>query len=212
MTESKLTPNEEITVRSYDQHAKAWSEEHMTPGFWRYEMDSFQRHLPKGRVLEIGSGGGRDAKELIARGYDYTGTDLSSGLIEQAQLNNPGARFVHRSVYQLDQEFPPRSFEGFWASASLLHIPKGRILEALDQIHRVVTPNGIGFISVKQGEGEKLITETEGDREYNRLFSFYTLYEFKKYLREGGFELIYSSVRPVSAKTTWLEFFTRRGN
>lgn len=124
-----------------------------------------QELLPTGKVLEIGSGGGRDAKELIAKGYKYTGTDVSKGLLEEARKANPSTVFLRQSVYDLD--FPDNTFDGFWASAVLLHIPKDRIDEALSRLRAVVRNDGIGFISIKQGEGQK-IEEYEPDMEEKR--------------------------------------------
>ena len=57
--------------------------------------------------------------------------------------------------------FPSGSFDGFWASASLLHIPKNKIHQVLSDIKNIIKPNGIGFISLKQKThlGAGLITE-----------------------------------------------------
>ena len=59
---------------------------------------------------------------MIAFGYDYTGTDISTGLLNEARKKVPGQSFYEMSVYDLD--FPEGTFDGFWASAILLHIPK----------------------------------------------------------------------------------------
>lgn len=146
-----LTDEEKLTIAAYDDQATRWAGEHQTSGFWGKEMDKFQELLPSGKVLEIGSGGGRDAKELTSRGYQYVGTDASQGLIEQAQKANPQTVFLTQSVYDLD--FPPDFFDGFWAAAVLLHIPKNKIDLALGKIKSVVKPGGIGFITLKEGEG-----------------------------------------------------------
>lgn len=41
--------------------------------------------MPAGKILEVGSGGGRDAKDLIEMGYEYIGIDISKGLLEEAK-------------------------------------------------------------------------------------------------------------------------------
>lgn len=118
----KLTPEEELTIKTYDVHAEAWVSEHSSSGFWAEEMKIFRELLPEGRIIEIGSGGGRDAKELIEMGYNYVGIDASEGLLKQARKVNPNATLEHKSVYDLD--YPENYFNGFWTSATLLHIPK----------------------------------------------------------------------------------------
>ena len=47
-------------------------------------------------------------------------------------------------------KFPPRSFDGFWAAASLLHTPKRKIKSVLGNIHKILKPEGVGFISLKR--------------------------------------------------------------
>lgn len=204
----RLTKEEEQTMMTYDTSASEWASKHSSERFWGEEMDRFQELLPTGKVLEIGSGGGRDAKELIASGYEYTGTDVSQGLLEEAKKANPNTPFLHQSVYDLD--FPDDTFDGFWASAVLLHIPKDRIDEALGRLHSVVRNDGIGFISIKQGEGQK-IEEDEPDMEEKRtrLFSYWQDDEFQEALKRNEFEVIDTKVRPMSERTTWLVYFVR---
>ena len=132
----KLTPQEKLTIEAYDQNATTWAQSRNKKGDWAKEKETFKEYLPSGKVLEIGSGGGRDAKDLIEMGYEYTGTDISKGLLEEARKNNPKATFLLQSVYELD--FPEKTFDGFWACAVLLHMPKDRMSEALKSIHNVI--------------------------------------------------------------------------
>lgn len=204
----KLSPEEEATVKTYNRSASEWVSKHSSERFWGEEMARFHELLPSGKILEIGSGGGRDAKELIALGYDYVGIDVSEGLLEEARKVNPDALFLQKSLYELD--FPENSFDGFWTSATLLHIPKSRINEALTNIHGVVKADGIGFISVKKGEGERVEEdEPEMEDKRPRRFSYYSDEEFKEVLKRNNFEVIESKVRLMSERTTWLIYFVR---
>lgn len=201
-----LTQEEQETLRSYNLRAKEWIATHHTTNFWLQELDQFQKFLSQGKVLEIGSGGGADAKELMDRGYDYIGTDISSGLIEQAKKKNPKANFITKSVYKLD--FPESCFDGFWAVAVLLHIPKSRIDEALQKIHFVTKSNGIGLISLKKGAGEKMLEEEFQNKKFRRFYSFYSLNEFSKILKRNRFEILSSYIRK-STRDTWLIYFVK---
>src|SRR5687767_11237379 len=109
-----LTNQEKKTVDYYDRTAKEWVATHGSDGgsYWLAEMQKFHSLLPTGKVLEIGSGAGKDAQALIETGYQYTGTDASKGLIELAQERNPGATFENKSVFDLD--YPDNTFDGFW--------------------------------------------------------------------------------------------------
>lgn len=202
----KLTPEEELTLKSYDKISSDWVAKHKTPHFWFQEMLRFNKYLPRGRVLEIGAGGGRDAKELIAMGYRYVGTDISSNLLAEARVENPGVEFYNQSVYDLD--YPENYFDGFWTSATLLHIPKSRIAEALGKIHYVVKAKGIGFISIKQGKGEKIETEEAHLLgRVDRFFAYYSQEEFAEVLKKNEFDILEMDVRSVSEKTIWLIYF-----
>lgn len=203
-----FTSDEIKTIASYDDTAKKWAGHHSTPGWWNNEIAEFKKYLPNGKIIEVGSGGGRDAKDLINAGYDYIGTDVSKGLLNVARENNPGVIFVKSSVYDL--AYPNNSFDGFWASAVLLHIPKDRINEALVRLHSIVKSGGIGFISVKQGKGQKLEAEdAQIGKMHERLFSYYSLNEFSDILINNNFEILNSFVKPTEGKTVWLVFFVK---
>jgi len=199
------TDIEQKTISYYDQNAATWSATHggsEEESYWKSEMDKFHELLPIGKVLEIGSGGGKDAKALIKL-YEYAGTDASKGLIEIAQKRNPEGRFINVAVEKLD--FPEGSFDGFWASAVLLHIPKERIDIALQRIKKQIRGGGVGFISLKEGVGEK------EDPETGRWFSYYKMDEFKGILNKNGFEIIKTDERKEEkgARPNWLLFYVR---
>ncbi len=204
----KLTKEEEITVETYNTNAEKWATEHSSPRFWVEEMGNFNKLLPSGKILEIGSGSGRDAKELMELGYDYTGIDVSDGLLREARKVNPNAEFIKMSLYELN--FPENNFEGFWSSATLLHIPKNRIDEALNNIYTVVKEDGIGFISIKKGQGERIEKdEPEMEGTQTRLFTYYSDEEFRDVLKRNNFEILDFKERPTSERTTWLIYFVK---
>ena len=194
----ELTPEERLTLATYDRQAENWSSSHGTPNFWGEEIARFEELLPGGRVLEIGAGGGRDAKELIEAGFDYLGTDISAGLLEQARKNNPGISFEEVSVYDLDYE---ELFDGFWCSAVLLHIPRDRIDDALLAVNKNMKRGALGFIAIKEGEGEKLEADDKSTLGDERLFVYWTNDGFSKKLGDNGFEIVEQGYRPMSERT-----------
>jgi SAM-dependent methyltransferase len=72
------------TVRSYDTVAAEYAAEAAAMPEWvATEIDAFVTELGgSGRVLEIGSGGGRDALALEKRGISVRRTDISKGFVE----------------------------------------------------------------------------------------------------------------------------------
>ncbi len=203
-----LLPEEETTVETYDQIASIWVNNYSPSGFWSAELKKFHELLPTGKILEIGAGGTRDAKELLALGYKYIGTDISSKLLDVARRGLPDQKFYQQSVYKLSF---PKKFDGFWASKVLLHLPKSRINEALQQIRSVVRPGGVGFISLIAGEGEELRQETwdDGSR-HKRYFAYYFKNEFTDVLKRNGYEVLDYNFRPETKRLRWHCFFVKR--
>ena len=205
----KLTPQEELTVQAYNEGAIEWEKEHSDTSYWKEELETFNKLLPTGKVLETGCGGGRDAKVLISKGYDYVGTDVASEFIKVAKKVVRGGKFVCKSVYDLG--FANNEFDGFWASAVFLHMPKNRIDEALQEVARVTKPNGIGFISIKQGKGEPILEAdfAGSDRKLKRFWAFYHKPEFDEVLKRNKLEIINFKKWPKSKRTTWLIYFVK---
>jgi SAM-dependent methyltransferase len=201
-----LTKEEKITLDTYNRLAKSWSEGHLTYDSWQEDIGEFRKLLPKGRIIEIGCGGGRDAKRLVEAGYDYLGTDISSGLLAEAKKNCPAAEFEQVSLYDLDYE---DKFDGFWCSGVLLHVPRPRINEALEAINKSLKPGAGGFIAIKQGAGERMDQDPlyPGD---NRLFVYWEDEDFQKILSENGFKVISHKYRPICERTKWLIYLVRK--
>ncbi len=206
---TQLTPEERMTLETYNSAAEQWSNMRVAHGLWEEELKIFKELLPSGKILEIGSGSGIDAKALIALGYEYIGTDISAGLLNVAKKENPGVSFLNQSVYDLNF-LEGTQFDGFWASAVLLHIPKSKIDMALQRIRKFVRVEGAGFITLKRGEGERLEDLVYENSKHKRLFSYYSEEEFKSILQRNNFEVVraYTKSRPPS-DTAWLCFFVR---
>lgn len=202
----KLTNVEQQTLDAYNKNAVTFASTRRHEENWLQERNKFKQYLSKGKILDIGSGGGRDAKDLMAMGYKYIGIEISKNLIYEAEKYAPKANFLLQSVYDL--KFPKDTFDGFWACAVLLHIPKARISEVLRNIHHVVKNGGIGFVSIKKGEGERFV---EGDHigiPYKRFFSFWYEDEFASILQKNGFEVLESYELKHTDKM-WLSFFVK---
>lgn len=200
--------NEELeTIRTYDNVADEWSDQHHTSGFWANELARFHELLPSGRVIDIGAGGGRDAPGLAELGYEYTGTDVSDKLIRVAKRNNPNQVFLKQNIYELKFD---EKFDGFWCAAVLLHIPKTKIDLALQGIKRVLKPEAVGFISIKEGGGQKMEKETWNDgSQHKRLFVYWSRDEFSGVLERNEFKQVDYFYRPDSVKTRWHCFFVK---
>jgi 2-polyprenyl-3-methyl-5-hydroxy-6-metoxy-1,4-benzoquinol methylase len=108
---------------------------------------------PGGKILDAGCGSGRDSLAFLERGYDVTAIDAS------ARLGALASKLLDRPVLQMTfQEIAWRQeFDGIWASASLLHVPRSEIDDVLGRLARALKPGGAMFLSFKHGnrEGER---------------------------------------------------------
>jgi ubiquinone/menaquinone biosynthesis C-methylase UbiE len=196
-----LTDRERETIAYYDRHAQEWAEKRKKttePSFWDAELKDLAK-FPKGKILELGSGSGREALELIAMGYEYTGIDASQELLKIAQARIPSSQFFHTTVYRLP--FPPATFDAFFSWALLPHVPKHRIDEALTSLKNVLKPGATGFIAMREGQGEAQEQAT------SRWFSYYQQEEFEKILQQNGFNVVRKNKKPSRADLVWLTFF-----
>jgi SAM-dependent methyltransferase len=192
------------TVRYYDQEASSWSASHGgddKDSWWKDEMLKFNEYLPSGKIIEIGSGVGKDAQALISLGYDYVGTDASIGLLELAKQRNPSTQFIQKFAHELDPSLG--EFDGFWASAVLLHIPRSEMENSLLAISSVLRNEGVGFITMKEGEGERI------DEKTGRLFTYYKEEEFRDVLESTGFSILEVGRRDTE-KDNWLIFYVKK--
>lgn len=96
-----------------------------------YLYDLFLPHIPKGgKILDAGCGSGRDTKYFSNKGYDVTAIDESEKL---AALATQHSGIPVQTLRFQDMTFD-NEFDGVWASASLLHVPKNQTEESLTEL------------------------------------------------------------------------------
>ena len=105
---------------------------------------------PGGCILELGCGAGNHAAEMLARGFALRATDGSPEMAEIAsrRLNHPV------EVMRFDELEERETFDGVWASACLLHVPRSELAGILARIHRAMKTGGLFYASFKAGEGD----------------------------------------------------------
>jgi SAM-dependent methyltransferase len=136
------------TLAFYDREAETYAARPHAARFAR--LHRFLAELPAGAsIIELGTGGGRDAAEMIRLGFDVTPTDGSAGLAAVAARNLGRPVRVMR-FEALDAE---AAYDAVWANASLLHAPFERLGEILRRVRRALRPGGRFFATFKAGGG-----------------------------------------------------------
>ena len=115
-------------------------------------------------VLDAGCGPGRDMGRFIAHGHAVRGVDLNPVFAAKARAHAPTFEFDLR---ELGERFPDGLFDGVWACASLVHLPRVDAVAVLHDFAHLLRPGGSLFISVRSiGEGGWL-REPDGLRWYS---------------------------------------------
>jgi SAM-dependent methyltransferase len=157
-----MRPTADIKRLYNEQDFVTWAE---NTGLNSDEAAVFERHLaplPRdARVLELGTGGGRLAFEMEARGFSQiVGIDLSERMIATAcdRARRSGSR-VHFAVQDAAElTLPDASFDVVVALQqvlSLIDSAESRA-QAVRHIHRVLKPGGLLLASGLSWEGRPL--------------------------------------------------------
>lgn len=142
------------TVRAYDRDAAAYAARTVeVPQSVHARMrDLADRLRPGARVLEIGSGGGRDALLLEQLGLVVRRTDITPGFV--ALLREQGHSCDLLDPLVDDLASPAGPYDAVWANASLLHVDRGDLPTVLARLARVTRPDGLLRATFKEGDGE----------------------------------------------------------
>jgi SAM-dependent methyltransferase len=140
---------DEATLQFYRYNAEAYAKREITSRQAR--LTAFLALLPpRAAILELGCGAGGDTAEMLARGFDVRATD---GSPEMAAI---ASKHLGRSVETLlfDDLDEDEAYDGIWANACLLHVPRPELADILARIWRALKPAGYFFASYKTGEAD----------------------------------------------------------
>ena len=167
-----MSSNSDSTIKYYDDHGKEFFDS-------TYMLDMSQVYKPfleklpqKASILDAGCGSGRDSLHFMKLGYNVTAFDASEKMVSLA------SELLQMKVLNLDFESLDfkNEFDGIWACAAFLHVPKSRIVNVISRMERALVRNGIMYTSFKHGDGEQV---RDG-----RLFNYYDEDSFTSFLRD----------------------------
>jgi SAM-dependent methyltransferase len=204
-----------VTVRAYDRHAAEYAAGTCdVPDVVTASIARFVADLHGGtRVLEIGSGPGRDAAALEQIGLSVRRTDVSEAFV----------RLLHAAGYVADQVDPltddlpdplrgGTAYDGVWANASLLHARREDLPVVLRRLAEVTRPSGALHLTIKEGEGERW--SVHGHVGAPRFFTFWREEPLREVLEQAGWaveEVRHGESDPVGRPSeAWLGVFATR--
>ena len=140
------------TERYYEERAAEFDERTIGRDMAEY-YEAFLPLVPKGgSILDAGCGPGRDSLVFLQRGYVVTAFDASATAVKLASVRL-GQRVLHLSFQQVEFD---HAFDGVWACASLLHVPRAEMPDALSRLHGALKRGGVLYACVKRGTAEEL--------------------------------------------------------
>lgn len=110
-----------------------------------------------------------------------------------------------------DLPFENSSFGGIWTCAAFHHLPKNEGEKALKEFYRILKPKGILFISVKKGEGEKMV-EKDYYQGNQKFFAYYSENELQEKLENMDFEILEIKENKDSgvSNSNWISIFAKK--
>ncbi|MBB3441659.1 class I SAM-dependent methyltransferase [Rhizobium sp. BK379] len=191
-----------MTTSFYDDNAETYAARDRKPPTAR--LDAFLAALPeKARILELGCGGGQDCAYMLSKGFDVTPTDGSAELARQAE------KLIGRPVkiMRFEELSAHEEFDGVWAEASLLHVPRADLPGILTLIRSALKQDGVFHASFKAGTAE-------GHDSFGRYYNYPSMEWLQTLFDAGGWRDI--SINEVDGggydgkPTRWLHLATRK--
>jgi len=140
---------DEETLKFYRGHAEAYAGREITSRQAR--LTAFLALLPPGAsILELGCGAGGDTAEMLARGFDVRATDGSPEMaaVASKRIGRTVETLLFHDLDALD------AYDGVWANACLLHVPRDELAKILALIWRALKPEGVFYASYKAGDAD----------------------------------------------------------
>ena len=127
------------------------AERYATETFSADMSKQYQRFLPllkNGvKILDVGSGSGRDACYFQKQGYQVTALEPSNNLCREIRKVFSGKIICS----DIQNYRPTERYDGIWACASLIHLQEEEVLCFFRKIDMYLNDNGIVYASGKSG-------------------------------------------------------------
>ena len=172
------------------------------------DVSSLYEHFLKlvpanGKILDLGCGSGRDTKVFLEKGYRVDAIDGSEELCKKASTFTgiPVKCMMFQELAAADV------YDGVWACASILHLPKKDLADVLCKIAAALKQNGVLYTSFKHGSFEGM-----RNGRYFTDFTEDSLREFwKRAIPLTIFEVWTTvDVRPGREEERWINLLARR--
>ena len=180
--------SEHGTIDAYDLYYEVYDAE--TRDFWEKFPEeiirTFATLLPGKRVLDLGSGPGRDADLLRKHGLSVICADGSPNMVELTRSHG----FESVVCDMRDLHFEDGSFDGVWAYSSIIHVTRDDARKIVRKISRLLKPSGVFMLAVIEGNGSESIGIAGSN--IKRYFEYYSAEKMESLMEGTDFRLVKS--------------------
>ncbi len=191
----------DFTIETYNKTASRYAKRHWRVSLWSRQYRDFTKLCKGKKILDAGSGPGRDTRYFLRKGYNVVSIDASQGMLDEAKRRVPKGHFIKMDMLNL--RFARNSFDGVWCCASLLHIRKSKASKVISSFKNIIKEKGILFVSLKQGKGERTVAYPDGSK---RFFAYYTRPEAEKLISKS-FQMLKSYTHRDDEGDVWISIF-----
>jgi 2-polyprenyl-3-methyl-5-hydroxy-6-metoxy-1,4-benzoquinol methylase len=187
------------TIQSYEGSAREYDKlvDPQRPPHIQKALQRLVETLPPGgRVLEVGSGPGRDADVLESLGFAVRRTDATQAFVDLMLERGKHAELLNVVTDELGGPY-----DGVLAMGVLIHVDRNQTDAVLRKIHIALRPGGALLAAMRKGEGE-----TTGD--YHTVC--WTRERFTERLTAAGLTVIWDADSVGRDGNDWVTYLARR--
>ena len=142
-----------MSISYYDANAEAYFNDTVGADVSALRKRFLAHVLPGGHILDAGCGSGRDTRAFAEAGYRVTAFDASAEMVKRA------AAYTGLVVTQMtfDDMAWIDEFDGIWACATLLHVPRDKLSSTFARFARALRRGGVWYLSVKHGTDDRVV-------------------------------------------------------
>lgn len=140
------------TLQSYEQSAREYDklvDPHRPPHIQKALQRLVDAVPPGGRILEVGSGPGRDADVLESLGLTVRRTDATQAFVDLMAQRGKRAELLNVVTDELGGPY-----DGVLAMGVLIHVDRDQIDAVLRKIRTALRPGGAFLAAMRKGEGD----------------------------------------------------------
>ncbi len=200
---------EEIAAKNkevYDRYGEMLTQKYaaLFPARVKAHANRFVQQLQGKTVLDVGCGPGTHAMFFNQVGLDVTCVDVSETMLKKCE--SKGLKTLLVDLQEMN--FPDRTIDGIWAVSSIIHIRKQNLLAVIKKWHRMLRPEGMVFIAVKEGAKEGF-EYTKELPQAKRWFAYFSDEEVRQ-LVAPFFEVVFYSREPTETGAVYLNYLMRK--